>query len=59
MGAVRGMSVSDSAVEADRRMPTDRNTAIPDMKAWTKQTGNELLSQQTGAKEYVFYMRKK
>ena len=29
------MSVSDSAVEADRRMPTDRNTAIPDMKAWT------------------------
>ena len=35
MGAVRGMSVSDSAVEADRRMPTDRNTAIPDMKAWT------------------------
>jgi lipopolysaccharide/colanic/teichoic acid biosynthesis glycosyltransferase len=35
MGAVRGMSVSDSAVEADRRVPTDRNTAIPDMKAWT------------------------
>jgi lipopolysaccharide/colanic/teichoic acid biosynthesis glycosyltransferase len=29
------MSVSDSSVEADRRMPTDRNTAIPDMKAWT------------------------
>ena len=29
------MSVFDSSVEADRRMPTDRNTAIPDMKAWT------------------------
>ncbi len=29
------MSVSGSSVEADRRMPTDRNTAIPDMKAWT------------------------
>ena len=29
------MSVSDSAVETDMRMPTDRNTAIPDTKAWT------------------------
>jgi len=35
MGAVRGMSVSDSAVAADVRVPTYRNTAIAGTKAWT------------------------
>ena len=29
------MSVSDSAVETDSRVPTDRNAAIPGTKAWT------------------------
>src|SRR5271156_1633876 len=29
------MSVSESAVETDSCVPTDRNAAIPDTKAWT------------------------
>ncbi len=33
--------------------------SVKDMEAFSKQTGNELLSQATGEKEYVFYIRKK
>jgi len=33
--------------------------SVKDFEAFSKQTGNELLSQQTGTKEYIFYMRKK
>jgi tRNA 2-thiouridine synthesizing protein A len=33
--------------------------SVKDFESFSKQTGNELLSQSGDAKEYVFYMRKK
>ena len=33
--------------------------AVKDFEAFTKQTGNELLSSSAGEKEYTFYIRKK
>jgi tRNA 2-thiouridine synthesizing protein A len=33
--------------------------SVRDFEAFSKQTGNEMLSQQAGDKEFVFYMRKK
>jgi tRNA 2-thiouridine synthesizing protein A len=33
--------------------------AVKDFESFSKQTGNVLLSQSTGEKEFVFYMRKK
>lgn len=33
--------------------------SVKDFEAFSKQTGNPLLSQSEGEKEFVFYMRKK
>ncbi|HHM02627.1 MAG TPA: sulfurtransferase TusA family protein [Caldithrix abyssi] len=33
--------------------------SINDMTAWTKRTGNELLSHEESGDEYVFFIRKK
>ncbi len=33
--------------------------SVKDFEAFSKQTGNELLSQQAGDKEFVFYIRRK
>jgi tRNA 2-thiouridine synthesizing protein A len=33
--------------------------AVKDFESFSKQTGNALLSQSAGEKEFVFYMRKK
>jgi tRNA 2-thiouridine synthesizing protein A len=33
--------------------------SVKDFEAFCKQTGNELLSQSAGEKEFVFYMRRK
>ena len=33
--------------------------AVKDFQAFSKQTGNELLSSAAGEKEFVFYIRKK
>jgi tRNA 2-thiouridine synthesizing protein A len=33
--------------------------AVKDFESFSKQTGNTLLSQSTGEKEFVFYLRKK
>jgi tRNA 2-thiouridine synthesizing protein A len=33
--------------------------SVKDIEAFSRQTGNELLSQSTGEKEFVFLMRKK
>jgi len=33
--------------------------AVKDFEAFTKQTGNELLSSNPGEKEFTFYIRKK
>ena len=33
--------------------------SVKDFEAFCKQTGNELLSQSAGEKEFVFFMRKK
>ncbi len=33
--------------------------APPDMVAWSKQTGNELLDSQKGETNYIFYIRRK
>ncbi|HTP97077.1 MAG TPA: response regulator SirA, partial [Burkholderiales bacterium] len=33
--------------------------SVKDFQAFSKQTGNELLSSDTHAGEYVFFMRKK
>jgi tRNA 2-thiouridine synthesizing protein A len=33
--------------------------SVKDFEAFCKQTGNQLLSQSAGEKEFVFYMRKK
>ncbi len=33
--------------------------SVKDFESFSKQTGNELVSQSSGEKEYVFYIRKK
>jgi tRNA 2-thiouridine synthesizing protein A len=33
--------------------------SVKDIESFSRQTGNELLSQSTGEKEFVFLMRKK
>ena len=33
--------------------------SVKDFESFCRQTGNELLSQSAGEKEFVFYMRKK
>ncbi len=33
--------------------------SVKDFESFSKQTGNELLSQASGEKEFVFYIRKK
>jgi tRNA 2-thiouridine synthesizing protein A len=33
--------------------------SVKDFEAFSKQTGNELLSSDTGDKEFTFYIRKK
>lgn len=33
--------------------------SIPDMEAWAKQTGNELLDAQQDGKLFTFYVRRK
>ena len=33
--------------------------SVKDFEAFSKQTGNELLSHSAGEKEYIFYIRKK
>jgi tRNA 2-thiouridine synthesizing protein A len=33
--------------------------SVKDFEAFSKQTGNELLSSDTGEKEFTFYLRKK
>ena len=33
--------------------------SVKDFEAFCKQTGNELLSQSAGEKEFIFYMRRK
>ena len=33
--------------------------SVKDFEAFSKQTGNELLSTDTGEKEFTFYIRKK
>ena len=33
--------------------------SVKDFESFARQTGNELLSQSTAEKEFVFYMRKK
>jgi tRNA 2-thiouridine synthesizing protein A len=41
-----------------RILATDPGS-VKDFEAFSRQTGNELLSQSAGEKEFVFYIRKK
>jgi tRNA 2-thiouridine synthesizing protein A len=41
-----------------RVMATDPGS-VKDFQAFSKQTGNELLSSETAASEFIFFMRKK
>ena len=47
-----------SAGQVLRIVATDPGS-VKDFESFARQTGNELLSQSAGDKEFVFYMRKK
>jgi tRNA 2-thiouridine synthesizing protein A len=52
--ALNGMSSG----QVLRIVATDPGS-VKDIESFSRQTGNELLSQSTGEKEFVFLMRKK